>query len=427
MSHLAVNGGTPVGRLEWPIWPPSSTDLESDVVETLRSGRWTISGPYRGQPSRESLFGDAFARYCGARFGVPTCNGTHALVTALEALDVGPGDEVIVPGLTWVADATAVINLNATPILVDIDETLCLDPRAVEAAITSRTKAIIAVHLYCSMPDWDQLLEVSARHELPLIEDAAQAHGALWKGRTAGSIGTVSAFSFQQSKLMTSGEGGIALTDDENLHQRMKRIRCDGRDYLDTPVMNQLEIDEKRQTPLMGTNYCLSDIASSILLNHLPALDAEIDHRVANIDRLANQLRSIPGVSPVETLPGVTRRPTWQYAVRIDREAFAGASMDTIVEAVEAETALPVERADSPLNRSHLYRPHTKRRFVWPGRSAEEIDPSRFDLPHALVEYERLLLIAHPALLALPEQMDVVAEAMAKVQQAAAELPATVE
>lgn len=423
VGKLAINGGKPLEKISWPVWPPSDDSLEKDVVAALRSGRWTMSGAYRGQPSREAVFSEAFAKQAGARFGVTTCNGTHALITALEALDIGPGDEVVVPGMTWVADATAVININATPVLVDIDETLGISPAALEAAITPRTKAIIAVHLYCTMPRWDDIFAISNNRGVPIIEDAAQAHGAEWKHRRAGSLGAIAALSFQQSKLLTSGEGGIALTSDESLYKRMKRIRCDGRDYIPAPVMNELEIDETQPTPVMGTNYCMSDIAAAMLSSQLRTLDERIDHRIANFDYLASLLNEIPGVRPTEALPEVTRRPTYQYAIRIDRAAFAGAEIEGIINAFTAETGLAAERADPPLNRSPLYRPHTKRRFLLPGKSVEEIDPSRFDLPHARQEYERLILIHHPAFLASRDHMNAIAEAFWKLHDAADEIP----
>jgi L-glutamine:2-deoxy-scyllo-inosose/3-amino-2,3-dideoxy-scyllo-inosose aminotransferase len=423
LAKLAINGGVPLEKISWPVWPPSNNSLEKDVVAVLRSGRWTMSGAYRGQPSREAVFSESFAEQAGVRFGVTTCNGTHALITALEALDIGPGDEVIVPGMTWVADATAVINVNATPIIVDIDETLGISPTALEAAITPRTKAIIAVHLYCTMPRWDDILSISSRRGVPVIEDAAQAHGAEWKHQRAGSLGIIAAFSFQQSKLLTSGEGGIALTNDEDLHKRMRRIRCDGRDYIPRPVMNELEIDETQPTPVMGTNYCMSDITAAMLLSQLRTLDENIDYRIANIDYLSPLLNEIPGVRPVKASPEVTRRPTYQYAIRIDRQAFAGAELEEIINAFKAEIGLSAERADPPLNRSPLYRPHTKRRFLVSGKSATEIDPSRFDLPHARQEYEQLILIHHPAFLASRDHMNAIAGALWKLHDAAEEIP----
>lgn len=417
MTTLALQGGPPVGRRRWPLWPQSDEQLEAAVVQTLRSGRWTISGPYRGASSRESTFAALYAHWAGARFGVTTCNGTHALVTALEALDIGPGDEVIVPGLTWVADATAVINLNATPVLVDVDETLCLSPDAVEAAISPRTKAIIAVSLYSGMPDWDRLTQISRRHDIPLIEDAAQSHGAAWNGRPAGSLGLISAFSFQQSKLLTCGEGGIALTDNADLHARMSRIRCDGRDYFAPPTVGQLEIDETEVTPLMGSNYCLSDVAATILIDRLSHLDRELDVRLANAALLDQLLSEVPGLAPVPTLRAVTRRPIWRYAIRVDRTTFAGAELRHIAAAFLAETGLALDGADMPLNRNNLYRPVTKRRFLWPGRSFDDIDPSNFDLPNAWREYERLILIPHPGLLGTPDDMAAIRDAFFKIQR----------
>jgi len=340
-------------------------------------------------------------------------------VTALEALDVGPGDEVIVPGLTWVADATAVINLGATPVLTDIDETLGLSPDAVQSSISGRTKAIIVANVYSSMPDWDALGAVATQYGLPILEDSAQAHGAEWKGCRTGGLGDIAAFSFQQSKILTSGEGGIAVTANGDLYDRMKRIRCDGRAYITPPLINQLEVDEHSVTPVMGTNYCMSEIQAAMLCAGLKTLDVEIDRRLHNMDLLTRGLRNVPGVTPVSVLPQVTRRPVAQYALRLDRDKFATVDLTTLCAALEAELGISIDRSDAPLNSNPLYQPHTKRRFAYPGRTYEEIRPSRFDLPEADKEHSRLVLIKHPAFLAESRLMQTIADAFEKVQSLA--------
>jgi L-glutamine:2-deoxy-scyllo-inosose/3-amino-2,3-dideoxy-scyllo-inosose aminotransferase len=176
------------------------------LAEVLGSGRWAYDGPV------ESEFERRFAELQTARYGLCVANGTVALQLALEALDIGVGDEVIVPGFTWQATVATVVDVNAMPVLVDADpETYCPDPSLVEAAITPRTRAIVVVHLYNSLTDMDRILEIARRHGLYVVEDCAHSHGSRWRGQGVGSIGDIGTFSFQASKTLTAGEGGFDL------------------------------------------------------------------------------------------------------------------------------------------------------------------------------------------------------------------------
>ncbi|MHC4073680.1 MAG: DegT/DnrJ/EryC1/StrS family aminotransferase, partial [Planctomycetota bacterium] len=206
MSKLAVNGGTPLRDAKanpWPKWPVWDEKEEKGLLEVLAGGVWSYNGP------KELEFNKAFAEFTGAEYALSVANGTVSLQLALEACGIGLGDEVIVPGLTWQATAAAALDVNAVPILVDVsDDNWCIDPDAVEEAITPRTRAIIPVHLYGGFADMDAVMEVAGRHNLRVIEDCAHKHGGEWKGKKVGSIGDAGSFSFQLSKLMTAGEGG---------------------------------------------------------------------------------------------------------------------------------------------------------------------------------------------------------------------------
>jgi dTDP-4-amino-4,6-dideoxygalactose transaminase len=177
-----------------------------NVLRCLQSQRWAISGPREADEGFEYTFAEKFAHYLDIPFCVPTTNGTSSLVIGLEALDVGAGDEVIVPAVTWVASASTALAVNALPVIVDVDaRTLCIDPAAIRAAISPRTKAVSIVHLYSSLCDVDAIRALCDQHGLKLIEDCAQAHGAAWRGRKVGGWGDVGAFSMQQTKLLTAG------------------------------------------------------------------------------------------------------------------------------------------------------------------------------------------------------------------------------
>ncbi|MFQ3684156.1 DegT/DnrJ/EryC1/StrS family aminotransferase, partial [Roseiflexus sp.] len=212
MAKLAINGGPPVRTRPWPRWPQWDEREEQRVRDVLHSDDWGGFAPVVAE------FEHAFAQYHGAAFGIAAVNGTQTLVAALMAVGTGPGDEVIVPPYTFIATASAVRLVGATPVFADIEaDTYNLDPDAAEAAITSRTRAMIPVHFAGHAADIDRLTVLARRHGLVLIEDAAHAHGASWRGRMCGSLGDVGSFSFQSSKNMTAGEGGVLTTNDRAL------------------------------------------------------------------------------------------------------------------------------------------------------------------------------------------------------------------
>jgi L-glutamine:2-deoxy-scyllo-inosose/3-amino-2,3-dideoxy-scyllo-inosose aminotransferase len=243
MPELAIAGGRRLWSQPWPAWPAVDAATRERVLDCLGSGWWTISGPRTDRPAYEKMFADEFAEYLGARYCVPTTNGTSALVIALEALNVGAGDEVIIPGMTWVASASTVMAVNATPVIVDIDpRTLCIDPEAIRATITPRTKALSIVHLYNSICDLDAITEICRSTGIRLIEDCAQAHGAQWRRRSVGLWGDIGTFSMQQTKLLTAGEGGAAVTDDETLYRRLYQLRADGRLPVSDPRPGEMEL-----------------------------------------------------------------------------------------------------------------------------------------------------------------------------------------
>lgn len=208
-----------------PISGPSITDLEIRYVTEAVTTAW-----YADHNVFHERFERAFAAYVGRRFAVATPSCTSALHLSLAALGIGPGDEVAVPDITWIASSAPISYVGATPLFVDVDESSwCMDAASLEARVTPRTKALIVVDLYGNMPDMDAILGVAAAHGIAVIEDAAEAIGSEYKGAKAGSFGVASTFSFHGSKTLTTGEGGMLVTDDEALHERILFLRDHGR------------------------------------------------------------------------------------------------------------------------------------------------------------------------------------------------------
>lgn len=415
--RLAINGGTPVRLNGRPEWPGRHESATAAVRGALSGNRWTVTGPSDGTPTVEQRFAAQFARWNGLEHCVTADHGTSALVMALEALGVGSGDEVVVPVFTWVASATAVLRVNARPVFVDADpETGCLSPEAVEAAITPRTTAVIAVHLHWLMADMDRLGDICRRHGVALVEDAAQAHGAVWRGRRAGTIGDIGAFSLHQSKVLAAGEGGAVVTRDATAYRLLQQLRSDSSVYLDDVPRDSFHLEAVGE--IMGTNYAMAETSAAIALDRLSTLDAEIDTRDRNARHLNARLGEVPGLRPLRIPEPQERVSVFEYAVARDPEGFAGRPADVVCRAVGRELGLDVYQPDPPLDRNLRYRPGTK--AAW--RHLALSDPGGpFPAAHRL--HQDLLLMHHPALLADRAAMDEIVEAFAKVSEHAEELP----
>jgi perosamine synthetase len=245
------------------------------VMETLKSG-WVTQG------QKVEEFEKTFANYCGVKHGVAVSNGTAALHTALASIDIQTGDEVITTPLSCIATTNPILYLNAKPVFADIDpETLNIDPNHIEKKITPKTKAILPVHLFGHPADMDPIIEIAEKHGLYIIEDAAHAHGAKYKGKRAGSLGHISCFSFYADKNITTVEGGMALTNNEELAEKMRSLRNFG-----------MHKQKKFYHPLLGFNYKMSDIHAAIGLAQLSKLDKYIQRKRENIDYLKEQVNN---------------------------------------------------------------------------------------------------------------------------------------
>lgn len=260
---------------------------EACVMDAIRSGWISSAGHYLKQ------FEQDFARFIGVPYAVATTNGTTALHLALVAAGVGPGDEVIVPDFTMIACAYAVVYCGAKPVFVDADpETWTIDPSRINAAVTPRTKAIMPVHIYGHPADMDPILTIAKRHGLAVVEDAAEAHGALYKGRICGSLGTLGAFSFYANKIVTTGEGGMVVTSDKALWERCLRFKnlCfslgGGRSYWHDDI---------------GFNYRMTNLQAAVGVAQLERVDTLIEARRSMAARYRQALQGIPHLQlPVE-------------------------------------------------------------------------------------------------------------------------------
>ncbi len=342
MSKLALLGGDPIRTKPWPSWPDAREQDVQAVASVVASGKWW---QYEGEEvngiERE------FAAYQDAAHGVAVNSGTTALVVALQALGIGPGDEVIVPAYTFQATAASVVMANAVPVFVDVDPgTSNMDPDAAAAAITPRTRALIPVHIAGLPADMERLLALAKKHGLVVLEDAAQAHGAVWRGRKVGSIGDAGAFSFQASKNLCSGEGGMITTNSDDVAAAAAGLRDCGR-AAGRPFYEHHRI---------GYNFRLTEMQGALLRSRLRLLEEETACRFRNGRLLTAKLSQLPGLRPLdpEPQPG-DRRAYHLYPVRVLPEVLDGIGRDRFLQALNAEGVPASAGYGQPLYRNPVY------------------------------------------------------------------------
>jgi dTDP-4-amino-4,6-dideoxygalactose transaminase len=332
----------------------------------LRSGQWgRLSG------NEVADFEKRFAEAHGCRHGIAVVNGTVSLRIALLAAGVRAEDEVIVPPYTFLSTASAVVEANAIPVFADIDPgTFNIDPKAIERAVTPRTRAVIPVHFAGQIADMDAITAIAKKHGLTVIEDAAHAHGASDQNRAAGSIGDFGSFSFQSSKNMTAGEGGIITSNDDTLAEACRSIHNCGR----------VEGGIWYEHHVISGNYRLGEFQGAILNAQLDRLASQTAMRDANGQHLAAKLAQIPGLHPQRRPASCTRHSYHLFMLRFDAGAF-GASRDAVLKALRAEGIPCSPGYGFPLHRQPLFRNKTFGPFLQNARA--RIDYSKTNCPNS--------------------------------------------
>ena len=399
LDRPAILGGIPVRSTSYPAWPVWDEREREGLLRVLELGGW-----WQGSGDVAASMARRFAEYHGARFGLALTNGTHTLEAALAACDVGEGDEVIVPGMTFVASAAAALAVNATPVLVDIDaDTLCIDPTEVEAAIGQRTKAVIAVHVAGAACDLDALVEICARRGLRLIEDCAHAHGTTWRGRGVGSWGDFGSFSMQRSKLMTAGEGGVLICNDEDLRDAAWAYADCGR------VAGEWFYHHASY----GSNLRMTEWQGAVLDAQLQRFPEQNRIRNRNAIALNSALDEIPGIRTPRRDPRMGSQGNYCYLFHYDAAEFADLPLRTFEAALAAE-GIPMgvsypSLTDLALFRSRNFAPRLR-------ASAPAIDYSVQHLPRAEHAAATTVWLQHRLLLADTEDVLDVARAVARIR-----------
>jgi len=405
MAQLAINGGPKtVTRQLGKSWPIFDEKEEQALVEVVRSGKWWRGG-FGDDPSASKVvqFEDAFAKYQHAKHGIAVTNGTQALECALKAAGVGPGDEVIVPALTFVATATAAALVNAIPVFADIDSaTYNISPDSIEACITEHTRAIMPVHNGGYPADMDRIMEIAEKHDVMVIEDSAHAHGSEWKGRRVGAIGHMGGFSLQAGKTLTCGEGGIVLTDDDDLAEKAYSFHHIGR------ISGRPFYEFHR----VASNLRMTEFQAAVALTQLGRLDEQTETRERNATHLARGLEEIDGVSAIDRDERVTRWGFYYWNFTYNEEEFDGVPRDKFLEALRAEgVPAGVGAHGAPIYQNPVFQ-HTD--FSWLGRP---VDFTKVHCPEAeRVHAHAALSLTHRLFLGEQEDMDLILEAIRKIR-----------
>jgi dTDP-4-amino-4,6-dideoxygalactose transaminase len=409
-STLALLGGEALRKRPFTQWPVFDDRERAQLADVLESASW---GGFPSPNRKAAEFAARFAEFQGARFVIPTSSGTTALEVALKALGVGPGDEVIVPAITFAATAYAPVTCLARPIFADVyGATACIDPDSVCRLITRRTRAIVPVHYGASAADLDALSAIAREHSIPIVEDCAHVPGARWRERGIGTWGALGCFSFQTTKPMTAGEGGAITTDDPDLEQRCQSlINCGRRRPTDT-----------FESPLLGANYRMTEWQCGVLLAQLERMPEQIERKSANAARLRAGLDSIAGLRAVARDPRLTREVIYAFVFRVD-EAALGVSRNRFVRALRAE-GVPAGVGNDPVYRSALF-PRESAPYRAVCELAGAANPSAPECPNAETLFERqMVALPHEVLLGDERDVDDIVAAARKVADNARELRA---
>lgn len=407
----AALGGTPVRAPLTRQWPVFDALEEKAVLAVLRSGKW-----WRGGGQTVSTFEQRYAELTGARHCLAAANGTSSLLIALGALDIGPGDEVILPPYTFVATLNVILARHAMPVFVDSNiETFQIDATKVEAAVTPKTRLLLPVHLGGAAADLDTLLAAGKRRNVPVLEDACQAHLGEWRGRKLGSLGLGGCFSFQASKNLNSGEGGALLTSDSAFFQRASAFHNNSRS------IHRNDLDFTYAGP--GLNLRMTEFQAALLVSQMTRIEQQAKQRESNAQYLTGMLEQIQGIRPARLHEGCTRNAYHLYMFRYDKQAFANLPKAKFLKALSAE-GIPASGGYTPLNEEPLIRNALESRGYKRVYSDAELKSwhERNRCPRNNQLCQEAVWLTQTMLLGPRSDMEQIAEAIRKIQRHASQL-----
>jgi dTDP-4-amino-4,6-dideoxygalactose transaminase len=397
MTNLAIHGGDKIRTTPFPQWPQWGNEEVELLEKVLKSGVWGTLG------NEAISFADRFAKYQNAEYGILVHNGTISLELIIRGLNIGYGDEVIVPAYTFISTASSVAIAGAVPVFADIDpNTYNIDPESIEEKITSKTKAIIVVHVGGRSCDMDRIMEMARRHGLYIIEDASHAHGSEWKGRRIGAIGDAGSFSFQNSKNLTCGEGGAILTNNFEHFKEFWHYHHSGRAYEMSSEFGGLI--------LMGTNARMAEWEAAILSAQIKRLDEQIERRMENASYINSKLKEFDFIRLLSDDERITRNSYHLFIFKYLKEKLGGLSREKFISAMCAE-GIPCSNGYVPLYKMDAFNSPNFRKSI-----GSEIDYSKLYLTNTeKASYEEAIWFSGNMLLGSEKDMDDIIKAIEKI------------
>jgi len=402
----ALLGGPPIRTEKWSEWPIWDKSAEDRILEVLRSGNW-----FRGRDTKVDEFEKEYAQLVGAKRCLATASGTTALLTALHALGVEAGDEVLVAPYTFIATYNVVFLNKALPVFVDTNqETFTMDPDKIEERITERTKAILPVHILGLPADMDAINAVAKKHNLLVIEDACQAWLAEYRHKRCGTLGDLGCFSFQNSKNLPAGEGGAVTGNDEELMDRCHSFHNCGRPFQ--------SVKDTSKYPTRGTNYRMQQFQAVILMSQMKRIERDADIRLENALYLTPKIAEIPGIIPYKLAPGATRSAYHLYPFRYKKEHFNNLPREKFLAALSAE-GIPCSGGYGPQYKDGLIEEALSSKSYERLFSRQRLEKYRDEnhYPNNDQLCEEAVWLGQEMLLGSKEDMDDIADAIAKIYE----------
>jgi dTDP-4-amino-4,6-dideoxygalactose transaminase len=405
VTKLAIAGGRPLRRKPFSPWPVHSNREARALLQVLRSANW---GGYPFPNAHASAFARRYAKFHGAKYGVALANGTVAIEVALKTIDIQPGDEVIVPAYTWEGTVGPILLLNAVPVFVDVHpDTYCLDAGLIEKVLTPKTRAILPVHLAMNFVDLDAILDIARSRKIAVIEDCAHAHGGRWRGKGAGATGDVGCFSFQSSKLMSSGEGGALITSNLEFYERAQSyVNC-----------GRASATDQFRHRLIGFNHRITEFQAAVLEVQLERLPMQARTRRANMEYFEERLRGTPGLAFLKRDKRITRVAAYQFVFKYLAEHFAEIPRAAFLAALEME-GIPCDGLFyEPVYRSALFpvKPEQYPALSW-GRARPVDLKTLYRCPVSeRAAYSEAVWLPHHIFLGSRKDTDDIADAVLKV------------
>lgn len=398
MDELAIRGGRKTKTKDFPKWPYSNERELELIQEVLTSGNW-----WRMVGDKVKRFEKNFAALHKVKYCLGVTNGTNAIELALSTLNIGRGDEVIVPAVTFISTGTAVIYANATPVLVDVDpETYCMIPEAFEKAITSKTKAVIPVHMAGHACDMKKICEIAKKYNVKVIEDAAHAHGGQCNGKMLGSYGDLATFSFQNGKIMTCGEGGALLTNNEELYKKAYLIHGVGRP----------EGDCMYEHRVLGSNYRMNEFSAAILIAQQERLSEMNKRRDENALLLDLLLEDVEGITPQGRKEYATCITHYMYMFSYEPRYFNNLSREEFVKCLNGE-GIPAFICFPVMSDTTFFKKNEFMRRIDNFRQSEENE-----LTNAKYVAQNVVWLPHFTLLGDEQDINEIVQAFIKIKNA---------